>query len=612
MKAKQKKYVQMVDRIDEILQVIQEAEEAHQAELTQVHPDFQLSARNLIHYRAMRTLDIRSLQNGLGNLGLSRLAKAESHVMDSLLRSRSILTALATGAPVKGKRAPFSIKTGNKLLNRHSKSLLGYRSKGRRTRIMVTLPSEAANDYQLVHDMIEAGMNTARVNCAHDSEEAWKRMIGHVRQANTKLNRNCKVAMDLAGPKIRTGAVAKGPQVIKMSPVRDSLGRVIKPVSMWLGVEKEGAFPYIPIEQAVIASCKAGDKIHLLDTRGKRRRIEVAEITASGCLGTCSKTLYLESGLQLYSDKQQETLLGRVGELSSIEQALILHVGDILLLHREKQEGQSAIYDAEGNLQSVAHISCTSDEVFQYVKRGEPILFDDGKIAGEIITVSEEEIEIRILQANQNGGKLKADKGINLPVSKLGIRGLTSKDRKDLAFVTAHADLVNMSFVNSAEDVEDLLSALEAHQQERKIGVVFKIETQSGFNHLTSILLAAMRISPVGVMVARGDLAVETGWENMARIQEEMLSLCRAAHVPDIWATQVLESLAKKGIPSRAEITDAGMAQRAECVMLNKGPEIIRAIHLLDSILKDRLAYMDKNAPMSPIMKHANDSLEKQ
>lgn len=607
MKTKQKKYTEMVDRIDEILQVIQAAEEAHESELVQVHPDFQLSARNLIHYRAMRTLDIRSLQKGLGNLGLSRLAKTESHVMDSLLRSRSVLTALAAGAPIKGKRAIFSIKAGNKLLNRHSKSLLGYRSKGRRTRIMVTLPSEAANDYQLVHDMIEAGMNTARVNCAHDDEEAWTRMIEHVRQANTKLNRNCKVAMDLAGPKIRTGPIASGPQVIKMSPTRDSLGRVIKPVSIWLGGKDGGEFPYIPLEQSVIATCKVGDHIHLLDTRGKRRRIEVIQNTTTGCLGTCSKTLYLESELPFYFDKQQENLLGRVGKLPSIEQALILHAGDTLLLHREKREGESATHDTAGNLESVAHISCTSDEVFQYVKAGEPILFDDGKIAGEITAVSEDEIEIRILQTRQNGGKLKADKGINLPISKLGIRGLTEKDRRDLPFVVRYADLVNMSFVNSAEDVEDLLSALEEHQTERKIGVVFKIETQSGFNHLTSILLAAMRMSPVGVMVARGDLAVETGWENMARIQEEMLSLCRAAHVPDIWATQVLESLAKKGIPSRAEITDAGMAQRAECVMLNKGPEILRAIHLLDSILKDRQAYMDKNAPMSPIMKHASE-----
>ena len=80
------------------------------------------------------------------------------------------------------------------------------------------------------------------------------------------------------------------------------------------------------------------------------------------------------------------------------------------------------------------------------------------------------------------------------------------------------------------------------------------------------------------------------------------MSLCEAAHVPVIWATQVLENLAKKGLPSRAEITDAATAQRAECVMLNKGPHILSAIHMLDSILRGTQAYQDKKAPMLPAL----------
>jgi len=79
-------------------------------------------------------------------------------------------------------------------------------------------------------------------------------------------------------------------------------------------------------------------------------------------------------------------------------------------------------------------------------------------------------------------------------------------------------------------------------------------------------------------MIARGDLLVEIGYERLAEVQEEILWLCEAAHVPVIWATQVLEGLAQKGLPSRAEITDAAMGVRAECVMLNKGPHIIEAV----------------------------------
>ena len=97
-----------------------------------------------------------------------------------------------------------------------------------------------------------------------------------------------------------------------------------------------------------------------------------------------------------------------------------------------------------------------------------------------------------------------------------------------------------------------------------------------------------------GVMIARGDLAVECGYQRLAEAQEEILWLCEAAHVPVVWATQVLESLAKDGIPSRAEITDAAMAHRAECVMLNKGPEILSAVRVLDDILCRMQAHQDK------------------
>jgi pyruvate kinase len=99
-------------------------------------------------------------------------------------------------------------------------------------------------------------------------------------------------------------------------------------------------------------------------------------------------------------------------------------------------------------------------------------------------------------------------------------------------------------------------------------------------------------------MIARGDLAVESGFERLAEVQEEILWLCEAAHVPVIWATQVLETLAKRGAPTRAEITDAAMAHRAECVMLNKGPYIIHAVRMLDDILKRMQSHQFKKQSM--------------
>ena len=84
----------------------------------------------------------------------------------------------------------------------------------------------------------------------------------------------------------------------------------------------------------------------------------------------------------------------------------------------------------------------------------------------------------------------------------------------------------------------------------------------------------------------------------MAEVQQEILWLCEAGHVPVIWATQMLEGLAKKGVPSRAEITDAAQGQRAECVMLNKGPFVVEAIQTLSSVLQRMAGHAAKKTDL--------------
>jgi pyruvate kinase len=157
--------------------------------------------------------------------------------------------------------------------------------------------------------------------------------------------------------------------------------------------------------------------------------------------------------------------------------------------------------------------------------------------------------------------------------------------------------LVGLSFAQRPEDIRKLARLL-ATKQKRPPGIVLKIETRRGFEALPQLLLSALRTPPVGVMVARGDLAVEVGFERLAEVQEEILWLCEAAHVPVIWATQVLESLTKNGAPSRAEVTDAAMAVRAECVMLNKGPYVTEAVAFLDDVLRRMQQHQSKKRSM--------------
>ena len=136
----------------------------------------------------------------------------------------------------------------------------------------------------------------------------------------------------------------------------------------------------------------------------------------------------------------------------------------------------------------------------------------------------------------------------------------------------------------SAADVDELVRAL-ARRGRSNLGIIAKIETRAAVENLPDIIIRGAGRHPFGVMIARGDLAVEIGYERLAEIQEEILWLCEAAHVPVIWATQVLEGLVKRGRPSRAEISDAAMSERAECVMLNKGPYLFQALSVLDSVV---------------------------
>ena len=121
-------------------------------------------------------------------------------------------------------------------------------------------------------------------------------------------------------------------------------------------------------------------------------------------------------------------------------------------------------------------------------------------------------------------------------------------------------------------------------------------------HNLPRLIVASARRHPTAVMIARGDLAVELGFARLSEIQEEMLWLCEAAHVPVIWATQVLDQFVHEGVLNRAETTDAAMAQRAECVMLNKGPHLAEGVAFLrDILLRMDRHYAKKFARFAPL-----------
>jgi pyruvate kinase len=242
--------------------------------------------------------------------------------------------------------------------------------------------------------------------------------------------------------------------------------------------------------------------------------------------------------------------------------------------------------------------SCAMPDVLRQVKAGAKVSIKDGLIVGVVEEVDAAGLVVAVTRTPPEGQALEPEKGINFPATPIEVMPLTLEDLRDLDFVAVNADMVGYSFVQRPEDVALLQTELTKRRDGRPpIGIVAKIETQLGFSNLPEIIVQGAGGNPFAVMIARGDLAVEIGYERMSEVQEEILWLCEAAYVPVIWATQVLESLVKRGMPSRGEFTDAAMGNRAECVMLNKGKFIAEGVSVLDNVLRRMEAHMVKKSP---------------
>jgi len=424
--------------------------------LEKVHPANRMNAVNLLHYLALRSLDIRDLQDALHACGLSSMASSESHIRGQLL---AILQRL--GRDISIPDSVFHYETGKKSLAKKSADLFGKKLIEAGPYIMITFDTGLADDYAKVKNLLQSGMNIARINCAHDDESTWFRMIQHIKRASKITGLSCKIYMDLAGPKIRT--IIKGKEKLKV---------------------EEGQIIYLSDEENMV-----DDKLT---------------------------------------------------------------------------------------------VGCTIPGIAEQLNTGETVLFDDGLIEARVEKIESGRAKLQVLRISSKKPFIKNEKGINFPDSSLLMPALTDYDIKCLSFITKQADIVGYSFVRNTKDILQLQEALGKN---KKLSLVIKIETPEAVKNLPDLLFYGMREESIGVMIARGDLAVEIGFERMSEIQEEILWISEAAHVPVIWATQVLENLNKSGVATRSEVTDAAHAALADCVMINKGTHIIRTMETLRDIL---------------------------
>lgn len=592
----------LIAGIDELLGEAQASTVARAAALARVPAEYRASAENLVHYLAVRTRDLRPLQRELADLSLSSLGRMEGHVIATLGGVRRALLGLLGERPVGDAPAELSGEAAERRLQENAVKLLGPSPAARQTRVMVTLPTEAMADRRLLRDLMLAGMDVVRINLAHDTPKVWTAMVENLRAAGEECGRRCRVFVDLPGPKLRTGALEPGPSVLRVRPRRNVFGVVKTPAEVVFcdpGAPAVAApdVQVVPLTEPIAALVKPDDRIIVVDTRNRRRRFRVRAVAANSCSTTLKRSAFLGTGcvVEVWRDGAFIARSG-VGPLPARASRIPLHVDDILVVTRAGTPGRAAGSDDQGR-SWFARVPCTLPEVFEDVRAGQRILFDDGLIGGVVVAQDASELRVRITEVPPQGASLRAEKGINLPDTDLRACALTAHDVACLDWVAAHADIVGLSFVQRPDDVERLHAELERRGRS-DLGVVLKIETAAAFQRLPELLLTGLRSPPLGVMVARGDLAVEVGYARLAEVQEEILWLCEAAHVPVIWATQVLDSMTRTGTPSRSEVTDAAMGVRAECVMLNKGPYIVETTRFLGGILERMQEHQTKKRSM--------------
>ena len=593
-----------LDTLEGIRRDLLDRERRLEATVADLPPGARPSARNLIHYLGLRAHDLEPVQRVLAAHGLSSLGHAESHVLanlDAVLHALRALTGRA--APPDVDDVPrIGYDDGERLRRERADALFGPAPAGRPVRIMATMTSAAATDYALVRDLLAGGMDCMRINCAHDGPDAWAGMVENLRSARTELGRPCAVLMDLPGPRVRTGEMRPGPQVVKVRPHRDALGRVLRPARVWLTAEEAPVPPpgpadaVLPLPAGFVACLASGDRLRFRDARDARRRIRVSERVDGGVWGELRKTAYVTTGTVLRVHGPEGTVTSPVGELPNVRRKILLRPGDTLVLTRAPTPGEAAAPHAHGAVTRPAHIPCTPPDALARVRPGARVWFDDGRIGGVVASADAEEVRVRVTEARGHG-TLGAEKGMNFPDTDLGLPALTEDDLRILPTLCGLADLVGYSFARSAWDVRRLREELE-RTGAPEMGIVLKIEDTAAFQDLPTMLLEALRCRAAGVMIARGDLAVEVGFERLAEVQEEILWMCEAAHVPVVWATQVLEQLTREGAPSRAEVSDAALGERAECVMLNKGPYLPQAVRALHDILSRMHRHQEKKRPL--------------
>ncbi|MBQ6461449.1 pyruvate kinase [Candidatus Saccharibacteria bacterium] len=325
---------------------------------------------------------------------------------------------------------------------------------------------------------------------------------------------------------------------------------------------------------------------------------EVIMAGANGCRLNCSHGSNEERDQQIKWIRAAAEKKGRSVAILQDLQGPKIRLGMIRDNRLDLKKGDELILEsAEGFEHDGGMTVPIQYNLAEKVKVGEPLSMFDGKVKSEVVEiVSNTAIKVEI----QNDGFIMSKKGLNLPDTDFGGDILTPKDLADIEYgANCDYDYVSLSFVQSASDIDKLKQILLSHGSTAK--VIAKIETKKAISsdeHLEEIVKAAD-----GIMVARGDMAVEAGAEVVPIVQRKLIAMCRAHAKLCIVATQMLSSMVDSPEPTRAEVSDVATAvvQGADVVMLSD--ETANGNYPVETVkeMKKVILYTQNHSRIAPI-----------
>jgi len=556
----------------------------------------QKSLANMRHYLKLRQKDNTSLQEELTRMGLSSLGRSQAHILHSLDLIIEILSKCQNVENEAFADNALCIDEAEEIAAARA-AIFGGEPKPKKrssTKIMLTLPSEAAVDTSMIEEFANAGVGVFRINTAHDSRLEWETMAEKIASLNQNLHpqNKLKIYVDLAGPKIRTGQIKKVKAELKLEP--KSMVYLSRQMDEDSFVKAPSDAFKFEVEEEFYKKAKKAKELFIITAEDKHRTLSVVSVEKGFIVCELDKKVRVNEESLICTDSKKKSLSSKILNLPDVTQTIKLHDEDTLFLSLEEIEGHDKVVDEDGETVEPAAIYCTQKEFVQDSKVGDKVYIDDGKIGLVVTEKRESGLLCQVINIKASGETLKEEKGVNFPDSQTSVNAITDDDIKNLDSVARFADIIGISFAQNANDIETLRELLKAKNKEH-VAIVAKIETKTAVKNLPFILEALMFHKFSAIMLARGDLAIEVEFENMSFLQEEILDLCEAAHTPVIFATQVLENQMKNNLPSRAEITDAAFAQRADCVMLNKGAFALNTIKKLEFILERMHTIFKKN-----------------